>query len=62
MLSITERKAIKSLMEQEIVPAISCTEPIAVALYVAKTSELLEHRPEKIDVFLSPNVIKMQWV
>ncbi len=58
MLSITERKAIKSLMEQEIVPAIGCTEPIAVSLCVAKTSELLEHRPEKIDVFLSPNVIK----
>lgn len=45
-------------MEQEIVPAIGCTEPIAVSLCVAKTSELLEHRPEKIDVFLSPNVIK----
>ena len=58
MLSISERKAIKSLMEQEIVPAIGCTEPIAVSLCVAKTSELLEHRPEKIDVFLSPNVIK----
>lgn len=58
MLSINERKAIKSLMEQEIVPAIGCTEPIAVSLCVAKTTELLEHRPEKIDVFLSPNVIK----
>ena len=58
MLSISEREAIKSLMEQEIVPAIGCTEPIAVSLCVAKTSELLEHRPEKIDVFLSPNVIK----
>ena len=58
MLSISEREAIKSLMEQEIVPAIGCTEPIAVSLCVAKTSELLEHRPEEIDVFLSPNVIK----
>ena len=58
MLSLTERKAIKLLMEQEIIPAIGCTEPIAVSLCVAKASELLEHRPEKIDVFLSSNVIK----
>ncbi|MDD2475068.1 MAG: L-serine ammonia-lyase, iron-sulfur-dependent, subunit alpha [Dysgonamonadaceae bacterium] len=58
MLPLTERKAIKRLMGQEIVPAIGCTEPIAVSLCVAKSSELLEHRPEKIDVFLSPNVIK----
>ena len=58
MLSLTERKAIRHLMEQEIVPALGCTEPIAVSLCVAKASELLEHRPERIDVFLSPNVIK----
>jgi L-cysteine desulfidase len=58
MLSLTERKAIKLLMEQEIIPAVGCTEPIAVSLCVAKASELLEHRPEKIDVFLSSNVIK----
>lgn len=58
MLSLTEREAIKHLMEQEIVPAMGCTEPIAVSLCVAKAAELLEHRPEKIDVFLSPNVIK----
>ena len=58
MLSLSERKAIKHLMEQEIVPAMGCTEPIAVSLCVAKASELLEHRPDKIDVFLSSNVIK----
>ncbi len=58
MLSLTERKAIKHLMEQEIVPAIGCTEPIAVSLCVSKATELLEHRPERIDVFLSSNVIK----
>ena len=58
MLSLTERKTIKHLMEQEIVPAIGCTEPIAVSLCVAKATELLERRPEKIDVFLSANVTK----
>ena len=58
MLTLSERIAIKLLMEQEIVPAIGCTEPIAVSLCVAKATELLEHRPDKIDVFLSSNVIK----
>lgn len=58
MLSLSERKAIKYLMEQEIFPAMGCTEPIAVSLCVAKASELLEHRPDKIDVLLSSNVIK----
>ena len=58
MISLTERKAIKHLMEQEIVPSIGCTEPIAVSLCVAKAAELLDHRPERIDVFLSSNVTK----
>ncbi|MDD4246334.1 MAG: L-serine ammonia-lyase, iron-sulfur-dependent, subunit alpha [Dysgonamonadaceae bacterium] len=58
MLTLTERKAIKRLMEQEIVPAIGCTEPIAVSLCAAKAAEILEHRPEKIDLFLSASVIK----
>ncbi len=58
MLPLSVRKSIKQLMEQEIVPAIGCTEPIAVSLCVAKATELLQHRPEKIDVFLSSNVTK----
>lgn len=58
MLPLSEQKVIKQLMEQEIVPAIGCTEPIAVSLCVAKATELLGHRPEKIDVFLSSNVTK----
>ena len=58
MLSFTERSRIKSLMQREIVPAIGCTEPIAVALCTAKATEVLGKKPEKIDVFLSANVIK----
>ena len=38
---LTEREAIKQLMEQEIVPAMGCAEPIAVSLCVAKAAELL---------------------
>lgn len=40
------------------VPAIGCTEPIAVALCVAKATEVLGKRPEKITVLLSANILK----
>ena len=40
------------------VPAIGCTEPIAVALCVAKATETLGTKPEKINVLLSANILK----
>ncbi len=58
LLDKSERAKILSLLKQEITPAIGCTEPIAVALAVAKTRELLATIPEKIDVHLSSNVLK----
>lgn len=58
MLSTAERSRIKSLMQREIVPAIGCTEPIAVALCTAKATEILGVRPKKIDVLLSANILK----
>lgn len=58
MLSTDERSLIKSLMQREIVPAIGCTEPIAVALCTAKACEILGGKPEKAEVFLSANIIK----
>lgn len=39
-------------------PAIGCTEPIAVALCVAKATETLGTKPEKINVLLSANILK----
>ena len=53
-----ERKQIINLVKQEVIPAIGCTEPIAVALCVAKATEVLGCRPEKISVFLSANILK----
>ena len=49
---------IEQLLHQEVVPAIGCTEPIAVALCVAKAKETLGCLPETIDVRLSPNLFK----
>lgn len=53
-----ERREIIALMNREIVPAIGCTEPIAVALCVAKATETLGCRPERIEARLSANVLK----
>ena len=52
------RERIISLIHKEVVPAIGCTEPMAVALCTARATELLGCRPEKIDVLLSANILK----
>lgn len=54
----SERKQIIALVKREVIPAIGCTEPIAVALAVAKASETLGCLPEKITVYLSANILK----
>ena len=46
------------LLKTEVVPALGCTEPIAVALAVAKARETLGEAPTSIKLFLSPNVFK----
>ena len=48
----SERKQIIALVQREVIPAIGCTEPIAVALCVAKATETLGAKPEKIKVLL----------
>lgn len=46
------------LLKQEVIPAIGCTEPVAVALCVARAKELLGTRPQHIRVVLSKNIYK----
>lgn len=58
MLETEKRKSIINLVKREVVPAMGCTEPIAVALCVAKATEVLGAEPEKIDVYLSANMLK----
>ena len=58
MISQSEREQIIALINREVVPAIGCTEPIAVALCVAKATETLGRKPEKIQVLLSTNILK----
>lgn len=58
MIAKEIRNEIISLIHREVVPAIGCTEPVAVALAVAKATETLGAMPEKIDVALSGNMLK----
>lgn len=58
MLAKDKRAEIIELIHREVVPAIGCTEPVAVALCVARATELLGCRPEKIELRLSSNIIK----
>lgn len=52
------RERIIALVNKEVVPAIGCTEPMAVALCTAKSATLLGKRPDSIEVLLSPNMLK----
>ena len=58
MLSLSERRRIIDLINREVVPAIGCTEPIAVALCTARAAETLGAGPERIAVRLSANILK----
>ena len=49
---------ILDLIHREVIPAIGCTEPVAVALASAKAAEILNKKADRIDVFLSANILK----
>lgn len=53
-----QRESIINLIKREVVPALGCTEPAAVALCVAKVTETLGSLPERIEVRLSGNMLK----
>lgn len=58
MIPSSQRKAIADLLRREVVPAIGCTEPMAVALCTARARELLGCMPERVEVLLSANILK----
>ena len=58
MIDKTTRERILALIHKEVVPAIGCTEPMAVALCTARATEQLGRKPEKIEAWLSANILK----
>ena len=53
-----ERNLIIDLVKREVVPAIGCTEPMAVALAAARCTEILGGVPKQLTVELSANMLK----
>lgn len=58
MLTQQDTQKLLELIKAEVIPAVGCTEPMAVALAVAKAKELLQAVPERVVAKLSGNIIK----
>ena len=46
------------ILKEELVPAMGCTEPIAIAFCASNVREVLGHIPSRIEVYASGNIIK----
>lgn len=53
-----QEKQLVDLLYSELVPALGCTEPIAIAYAAAKARQVLGMMPEHIDICCSGNIIK----
>ncbi len=58
MLTPEEREDITRLVRHNVVPAIGCTEPVCVALAVARAARECGGVPERVEVSLSANILK----
>lgn len=47
-----------NILKHELIPALGCTEPIAIAYASAKARQVLGEMPERIEMNLSGNIIK----
>ncbi len=51
-------QAYVQILKEELVPAMGCTEPIAIAYCAARTREVLGVLPERSVIEVSPNIVK----
>lgn len=47
-----------AVLTEELVPAMGCTEPVAIAFAAAKAQEILARKPDRVLVEVSGNIIK----
>lgn len=48
-------------VQQEVKPAVGCTEPVSLALAAAVAASYLPESVERIEARVSPNLMKMVW-
>ncbi len=58
MLTIDKYQGYLATLRSELIPALGCTEPIAVAYAAAKAREVLGTRPERAELWCSGNIVK----
>lgn len=58
MLTIGRKNSFLAVLREELIPAMGCTEPIALAYAAAKAREILGTAPERIAAKCSGNIIK----
>ena len=46
------------ILKDELVPAMGCTEPIAIAYAAAKAKAILGEMPDRVEIGVSDNIIK----
>ena len=51
-------KDYEEILRSELIPALGCTEPIAIALAAAKARDVLGMEPEHLELFCSGNIVK----
>ena len=58
MLNREKTEAYIAILKEELLLATGCTEPVAVAYGAARLRDILEGRPERIEVMVSGNILK----
>lgn len=57
-MNLSQQQEIITILQKELVPALGCTEPIAIAYAAAKATQVLGQFPEHINICCSGNIIK----
>ena len=52
-------QAYVQILKEELIPAMGCTEPIAIAYAAAKARDVLGGMPDKVEIGVSSNISRM---